>query len=354
LPADGGPVVLVSAGGGGDAVAEGRIAAACEALRPWGEATVVVGAGALYRGPTRRGPRVVWLEGERTAELARAFDVAVCAAGYNTFWEMMLGGVPCLFWPQDKIADDQARRARRAVDAGAADVLEGDVAGPELLARVRALAVAPRRDEASAAATALLGRSHARDAAEVLLRLVLPRADVDLAAARATRRAVALERRWGVDLALVAAIDQALAGRDASATPDRGRTAGGELAIDVIERAAELDFPAALIAKIVVPLARKLPAARPRERAAAAIDLVEALARFGDPAAAVPFVRVLVTERALAPAAMLDALRRFLDDLRTSGADLHEGALRLSRAAVEAGEPASNGELVERARAVWA
>lgn len=347
LPPDGGPVVFVSAGGGGDPEAETRIAAACEALAPWEEATVVVGAGPLFRGRPRRGPRIVWLESERTAELARAFDVALCAAGYNTFWEMMLAGVPTLFWPQDKIADDQAARARRAADAGAGEVLEAGIGGAQLLARVRALVAPERHAAASGAAASLLDRSHARDAAEVLLRQVLPRADVDLAVSRASTRAVSLERRWGADLGLIAEVDQALAGREGGG--DRGRPAP-DLAVDVIERAAELGFSSAVIGKVVVPLARKLPVARPRERASAVGDLLTALAAFGDPAAAVPFVRVMVTERALSADALVVAMRSFLDEHRGGGGDLHEAALLLSRAAVTAGDTSSNGDLVERAR----
>lgn len=46
---------------------------------------------------------------------ARRFDLAVCAAGYNTFHELIRYGVPTLFIPNNRTKlDDQAARARYA------------------------------------------------------------------------------------------------------------------------------------------------------------------------------------------------------------------------------------------------
>lgn len=52
------------------------------------------------------------------ARLFRAFDAAIAASGYNAFHELVVGEVPSLFVPQPRNTDDQARRARHAVDAG--------------------------------------------------------------------------------------------------------------------------------------------------------------------------------------------------------------------------------------------
>jgi UDP-N-acetylglucosamine--N-acetylmuramyl-(pentapeptide) pyrophosphoryl-undecaprenol N-acetylglucosamine transferase len=56
-----------------------------------------------------------------------AFDLAVAAAGYNAFHELLELGVPTLFVPIARETDDQAARATWAARAG----LAGAVAGPE-------------------------------------------------------------------------------------------------------------------------------------------------------------------------------------------------------------------------------
>ena len=54
-----------------------------------------------------------------------AFDLAVSAAGYNSFHELLRFGVPTLFIPnQDTALDDQLGRARFAADHGLAHLLE--------------------------------------------------------------------------------------------------------------------------------------------------------------------------------------------------------------------------------------
>src|SRR5699024_7382244 len=81
-----------------------------------------------------------------------AFDVAVSAAGYNSFHELLRFGVPTLFVPNAATAlDDQAGRAAYAgrrgwahtvphVDAGTAGPLLADLLerGGEMVAGVRA------------------------------------------------------------------------------------------------------------------------------------------------------------------------------------------------------------------------
>ena len=51
-------------------------------------------------------------------------DAAICAAGYNTFHELLLSRVPTAFFAQSKIADDQGERIDAAVEAGACERLE--------------------------------------------------------------------------------------------------------------------------------------------------------------------------------------------------------------------------------------
>jgi UDP:flavonoid glycosyltransferase YjiC (YdhE family) len=57
----------------------------------------------------------------------RAFDLAVAAAGYNSFHELIAFAVPALFVPMPRNTDDQSARAAWAADAGAGRA----VAGPE-------------------------------------------------------------------------------------------------------------------------------------------------------------------------------------------------------------------------------
>jgi len=52
------------------------------------------------------------------ARLFRAFDAAIAASGYNSFHELVVGGVPSLFLPQPRETDDQERRAEHAAAAG--------------------------------------------------------------------------------------------------------------------------------------------------------------------------------------------------------------------------------------------
>ena len=54
----------------------------------------------------------------------RAFDLAVSAAGYNSFHELLRFGIPTLFIPnQDTALDDQQGRAQFAADRGLAHML---------------------------------------------------------------------------------------------------------------------------------------------------------------------------------------------------------------------------------------
>jgi predicted glycosyltransferase len=52
-----------------------------------------------------------------------AFDLAVSAAGYNTFHELMHFGLPALLIPRQVGIDDQVGRARAAERAGAAEMV---------------------------------------------------------------------------------------------------------------------------------------------------------------------------------------------------------------------------------------
>ncbi|MBU7008554.1 glycosyltransferase [Phosphitispora fastidiosa] len=59
------------------------------------------------------------------SQFFKAFDLAICASGYNSFHELMHFGVPSIFIPnRETIKDDQFGRAMRAVQANAGMILE--------------------------------------------------------------------------------------------------------------------------------------------------------------------------------------------------------------------------------------
>lgn len=176
--------VYVSAGGGGDAGAERMINAVRESLRGVAGLHLVVGAGPLYRGRSFHSPRVTWLtQGGGAVGLMNGFDVAVSAAGYNSFNELMHVGVATVFIPQEKWADEQLARAARAAKVGAAVVLRTADDDARLREAIELWRDPAARAAASVAARALVPRNHARDAARELLKLVLPASSVEAAAA---------------------------------------------------------------------------------------------------------------------------------------------------------------------------
>lgn len=170
--------VYISMGGGGDANAERQIQASYEALCGIQGLHLVIGAGPLYRGRCIYRDRVTWLAHGSAAELMAAFDVAVSAAGYNSFNELMHFGVPTVFLPQEKWADDQRSRAERAARAGAAVVLESTEDGRALRQMVEKWRDPLRRISASRSARNLVPRNHACEAASALLGLLIPTARI--------------------------------------------------------------------------------------------------------------------------------------------------------------------------------
>lgn len=161
-------VIYLSAGGGGDAQTEQRIIYFYETLAELPKVKLVIGAGALYRGRRIYAPNIVWLANENAFEMMRGFDMAISAAGYNTFHELLFAGIPTIFIPQEKWADDQFRRALRAVQAEAAMMFE-TLPKPQVLRDF----VENRREEKSRFpisqnAQKFVSRNHARNVARFL------------------------------------------------------------------------------------------------------------------------------------------------------------------------------------------
>ena len=100
-----------------------------------------------------------------------AVDLAVAAAGYNAFHELIAFAVPTLFVPMSRDTDDQAARARWAADAGAGLAVSGadDAALEE---RLGELADPARTAELAAGCGRVFPGNGAADAADLVVRML--------------------------------------------------------------------------------------------------------------------------------------------------------------------------------------
>lgn len=113
------PTALVQLGSGHNNDIDGHLDRLVEAAASLG-VQLVVAEWLIRQNPyRRRGLRT--LAAFPNARYLRAFDLAVSAAGYNSFHELLHLGVPTLFLPNDhQQVDDQRARAAWAETAGAA------------------------------------------------------------------------------------------------------------------------------------------------------------------------------------------------------------------------------------------
>jgi predicted glycosyltransferase len=105
-------LIYVAAGGGGDPAAVGEVRSLAGTLtRKFPSVVVLAAFGPLAGEPGIYGmDRVITI---REAEVWRYFpgvDLAISAAGYNSYEELLEAGVPALFFPQARGLDDQDER----------------------------------------------------------------------------------------------------------------------------------------------------------------------------------------------------------------------------------------------------
>lgn len=321
---DGVRALLVSGGGGGDPDVDAlfdrveRIAAASPDVH------VVFGAGALFRGAPRRGARRTWIAEHDLAENLAAIDVAVCAAGFNTFHELAFVGVPTVFVPQDKVADDQGARARGFVDAAAARSVRLEDAGALEAAVHELLADDAARTAMGAHARALCPDNHARDAALEVLALVMPKSVLRQASAVLTdallRQCAARSDAAGFSLGDV--VDVALA-----LTPEPDRAA---LDLDdAVELLTSTRAPSAVLVRTAQQLQKKVRAdglsdALARLLAHAAVD--------GQWSALDLLVQALSAERVLGPEALVEEVLGLVEHGARAGLDVFAVARLLAQA----------------------
>jgi predicted glycosyltransferase len=164
LPAQG-RLILVSAGGGGDADAAAQAAQIAEAIAhlPGGPLPVLA-VGPLARGRSRSmgATGVRQVEETPLQPFLGAFDGAIAPAGYNLAHELGKAGVPLALFAMPRPFDDQAGRAARFEAAGIARAL-GSIDAAAVAAAVAWMERAPRPSIAAGGADR---------AADALLRLV--------------------------------------------------------------------------------------------------------------------------------------------------------------------------------------
>ena len=351
-------LVYVSAGGGGDPQAEEQLHRTCAALLAEPDVRLVVGAGPLYRGRPLLRDRVIWMQQTGIAELMAGFDLAVCAAGYNSFYELMHAGVPTLFLPQEKIADEQDRRAERACQAGAAFRLSrpaGSRADADFASELRPLLARLRdpaeRERAHLAALQLFPRNHARDAAAELLRVVLPGHLVDSAYEAVSDELLVALRTDAVQFEQVIDLMHALRPESAAPGPRSELLAGrAQESLELLRFARLQNIPLPVLLRGVRLLAPRLGVGSAAERATALRSVLDALSPFADWPAALSLVKLLGTERRQRTAEATGELVRFLGSLHKRGDSLLHGIGYLSLAhGTEATYP-GNRELLQAAQ----
>jgi UDP:flavonoid glycosyltransferase YjiC (YdhE family) len=113
------PAILVQPGAGNNHDIEPLLDRVAEAQARLG-LQVVVAEWLIRQAPVRR-PGFRYLSHFPNARYLAAFDLAVSAAGYNAFHELLHHGVPTIFVPNDhQQVDDQRARAEWAESRGAA------------------------------------------------------------------------------------------------------------------------------------------------------------------------------------------------------------------------------------------
>ena len=270
LPA-GGQAVYVSTGGGGDREAEALLGELVAAFRGMPDVRFVVGAGLLYRGREWAAPNVAWTRRPVLVECFRAFDAAVTAGGFNTVWELMHCGVPCLFLARPRGWDDQEARAERCAAAGAGRLLTSRE--PDAVRAALSELLEPgERERCAAAARGLVPRNDALDAAEEILSLAVDRERVEAASLLVDPGALFAAEQAGIgeDDLLQASVRVAARATDA---PDAGAAeAAVEAALSLLCGAAERGHATR---RALAVLKKVEPCPTPESVAARALELLE-------------------------------------------------------------------------------
>jgi predicted glycosyltransferase len=340
--------LLASGGGGGDAAVRAHLESVLRLVADDPGVHVVLAAGPLHRGAPLRGPRVTWWTQPGLSSYLAGVDGAVCAAGFNTAHELLFAGVPTVFLPQGKVADDQEGRVQALVDAGAALVAHADQ--PEGLRE----ALAGLRDPSRAAALREAARrsvpgNHARDAAEQVLSLVLPAGVLRHAVEAVDDALLARVDALGATLPEVVEAAVALVGDD---TADRAAL-DLEPALELLAAAGEAALEGGVAVRVAALLGRKVRVARPDPGAVAEAARVLLLlpALRGQWSGLVALLRLLATERELGPRAFAGQVAEVVNLGAHAGLDVYGLVRLLGEVQEDPGAELPVRVLLERARA---
>ncbi|MGQ9896714.1 MAG: hypothetical protein ACUVR8_04005 [Acidobacteriota bacterium] len=192
----------LSAGGGGDALAERTLTALIAVLEPLDDVHLVVGAGPLFVGTPCRGRRITWLTDPLVVEDFAGLDAAISAAGFKATHELLAAGVPTARFTQEKVADDQAVQMVAAGSALSLPLRVDGVPEPAALAAVVAeLRQAERRAQLREKARAVVALGGARQAGEHAMELLLTAGEFQAAVARMTLPLCRRLEEWRLDAA---------------------------------------------------------------------------------------------------------------------------------------------------------
>jgi UDP-N-acetylglucosamine--N-acetylmuramyl-(pentapeptide) pyrophosphoryl-undecaprenol N-acetylglucosamine transferase len=111
-------VIYISAGGGGDKQVESTLTAIVNIVQEHEDFIILIGYGPLYRGKKIYQPNVIPLAEVNVRKYFRGVDVAISAAGYNTYEELISANVPTAFYSLEKGWDSQEDRIKEGVTSG--------------------------------------------------------------------------------------------------------------------------------------------------------------------------------------------------------------------------------------------
>lgn len=285
-------VLYVSAGSGSDSGSQELLLSICTAVMDVSDIHLVIGGGPLYFGSVLQGPRITWLNGP-SAELMRGFDAAICTAGYNSFHELQLAGVPTAWVPRVRTTDDQDARVANAIESGVTITLDCEDLRGSVVSEVLKKLRDPGLRDRIAALPSLAPRNFARDAAQAILSTLWGASEVQHAATAIDDTVLQTSIQSSLPVHALITLARWI---DRQPIPSVEATRAACSLMDALIVHA-LHPPLGF--KIVEPLCRILPADQPVGRAQAMIALLDTLACFEDWSAVIALLEALVPETTL-------------------------------------------------------
>lgn len=159
-------VVYIQLGAGNINDITNDIAVLIQTLKQRKEIFIVLGESIIGKDLQIQENKIMILRDYPNSRFFKAFDLAICACGYNSFHELLHFGVPSIFIPNlETKKDDQYGRAMRAVQANAGMILENIT--PESVSNVVENAL-KNRDTMSRNATLLVPDNGADSVAQFI------------------------------------------------------------------------------------------------------------------------------------------------------------------------------------------